>query len=402
MRCTVVIPCHNGADLTRLCIASLLQQQGGAPAEILLVDNGSTDATPELGALGAPVRVLRQGRNLGFAGGVNAGIRAATQPLVLVLNNDTQAAPDLLFVLAGALASDARLGAVAPVSNYVKGAARVPVGDAGRTHEGRIAIATALRAGPPLQDADSLAGLCLLVTRTTFAEIGWFDERFGHGNFEDDDFSLRLRLHGHRLGIARHAFLHHEGHATFRAMGIQLGDELAHRRRQFVAKWRHDPAGAATIAGMHGDLEAGAAGARAARTRWPLWPDADWHLGQWHAARGEHDLALAHFRALLDACPQHVEAMLAAGCCHLARGDAAAAQGALLGATRFPLPPQQQAWLHERLGAHAGAVGSWQQAHDHFAAALQLAPAADALRAKLDVCRRAIARAGYESLAPTR
>src|SRR5688572_4265304 len=119
MQCTVVIPCHNGVELTRACIASLLQQRCGAPAEILLVDNGSTDATPELGALGGPVRVLRQGRNLGFAGGVNAGIRAATQPLVLVLNNDTQAAPDLLTVLAGALASDARLGAVAPVSNYV-------------------------------------------------------------------------------------------------------------------------------------------------------------------------------------------------------------------------------------------------------------------------------------------
>src|SRR5436190_18086827 len=95
MRCSVVIPCHNGADLTRACIASLLHQDGGAPAEILIVDNGSTDATARLASLGLPVRVLEQGRNLGFAGGVNAGIRAASQPLVLVLNNDTQAAPDL-------------------------------------------------------------------------------------------------------------------------------------------------------------------------------------------------------------------------------------------------------------------------------------------------------------------
>lgn len=402
MRCSVVIPCHNGADLTRACVASLRQQDGGAPAEILIVDNGSTDATPQLAELGAPVRVLRQGRNRGFAGGVNAGIRAASEPLILVLNNDTQAAPDLLVELTRALASDARLGAVAPTSNYVKGAARVPVGDRGSTHEGRGAIAAELRRGPPLQDVDSLAGLCLLVRRSTFDEVGVFDERFGHGNFEDDDLSLRLRLHGHRLGIARRAFLHHEGHATFRAMGIHLGDELAHRQRQFVAKWRHDPAGAATIAAMHGDLAAAAMAAREARTRWPQWPDADWHLGRWFAARGEHERALAHLRALLDACPQHVDAALTAGCCHLARGDAAAAQRALQHATRFPLGDHQLLCLHEQLGNHACSAGSLAEAVDHFSAALQLAPHAAALRDKLGACKRALARTDYGALAAAR
>ena len=357
MRCSVVVPCHNGVDLTRACIASLQQQENGPPAEILIVDNGSTDATAGLGSLGAPVRVLPQGRNLGFAGGVNAGIRAAREPLVLVLNNDTRAAPDLLARLAAALASDPGLGAVAPVSNHVKGDARVAVGDLGVTHDGRVAIAAELRRGPALQDVDTLAGLCLLMRRTTFDEVGLFDERFGHGNFEDDDLCLRLRLHGYRLGIARHAFLHHEGHATFRALGLRLEDELVRRRRQFVAKWQHDAAGAATIAALHGDLAGAAQAAHAARTTWPQWPDSDWHLARWHAARGEHPDAIVHFRSLLAACPHHVDAWLGLGCCHLALGDVTAAQRALAVAARFPLAAHQQQLLQEQLARHERAAG---------------------------------------------
>ncbi len=386
MRCSVVIPCFNGVALTRVCLQALLAQQPTAPAEILVVDNGSTDATAELGAMHPSIRVVRLPQNLGFAGGVNAGIRSSRCPHVLVLNNDTQADSHLLHELQSQLLANAGLGAVAPVSNHVKGQARIDVGDLGSTAAGRAAITAELRRGPPLQDVDTLAGLCLLVPRALFDEVGLFDERFGHGNFEDDDFSLRLRLHGYRLGIARHAFLHHEGHATFRALGLDLRQELERRRLQFVAKWQHDPAGRAHLAAWHGDHAAASEAALQARTRWPNWLDADWHLGNGHRANEHHALASRHYEAVLRSCPEHVEAHLALAMCWLELGDAAGAITHLTAANQHALADHQRQKVLTQLGSHAYRHGAAADALLHFRAALRIAPDDGSLHNWIGLC----------------
>lgn len=373
MRCSVVIPCFNGADLTRACVASLLAQDGDdAPDEILLVDNGSSDDTATLDTLSPRVRVLRQARNLGFAGGVNAGLRAARSELVLVLNNDTQAATNMLRELREALLGHPRMGAVAPVSNHVKGDALLPVGDRGKSATGRDAIRDALARAPQLQDATTLAGLCLLLRRRTVEEVGLFDERFGHGNFEDDDFCLRLRLHGHRLGIAGRAFLHHEGHATFRAMGLDLRQELHKRRAQFRGKWRDDAAGRAYLAALDDDPVAAAAAAREAATIWPLWPDADWHLAVGAMLRGDSTEAVARLHAVLRACPLHADARILLAQAHGLRGDGVASDRELLRALDCAPSRSQQARILRRLGERSYREGRFDDARAQYAALAEL------------------------------
>ncbi len=375
MRCSAVIPCHNGVELTAACIESLLRLDGRPDLEILVVDNASDDGTTDLGRLSPRVRVLRQERNLGFAGGVNAGIRAATAPHLLILNNDTQAATNMLLELANALASDPDLAAVAPVANDVRGEAQMPFGLIGRDATGRARIAAALADHPPLQDVDYLSGLCLLAPRSTFDRIGLFDERFGFGNFEDDDFSLRVRLQGLRLGIARRAYLHHEGHATFRAMGLDLGAEIEGRRAQFAAKWRHDPAGAAVLAALRGDTLAAGAAAEVARRRWPQWIDAEWHLARAAAARGQHTLAITHFDALLRANPRHSNAATEVFVQRLAIGDCDGALRLLDWMTDCcHLSMEQMGRIFTRLGLHYHARGDRKTALEQFRTALEFTP----------------------------
>jgi tetratricopeptide (TPR) repeat protein len=338
------------------------------------------------------VRVLRQPRNLGFAGGVNAGIREARGELVLVLNNDTQAAPNLLHELAAVLASDERMGATAPLSNHVKGHALLAVGGRGKTAAGRVELLEALRTQAPVQDAPTLAGLCLLVRRSTFERIGCFDERFGHGNFEDDDFCLRLRLHGLRLGIAARTFLHHEGHATFKHLGLDLQAQLAQRLVQFAAKWRDDPAGRAYVAALAGDHERAAAAALAARQCWPEWPDADWHLGTWLAQRGEHARARVHLRALLRQCPHHVDAKIALVRSCLQLGDERAA-AALLETIAGDAPTAgQQAMLLRTVAGHHYERGDCERALASFEAALDLAPGDGVVHNWIGACHLAAQR----------
>lgn len=387
MRCSVVIPCHNGEALTHACLESLLTQRGHTGAtEILLVDNASDDGTAGLARLSPCIRVLRQERNLGFAGGVNVGIRAAREDLVLIVNNDTQAAPHLLHELADALLGHAGMGAVAPRSNHVKGHAQLAVGDRGRTLAGRIELEAELRDGPALQDVPTLAGLCLLLRRRTFAAVGLLDERFGHGNFEDDDLCLRLRLLGLRLGIAGRAFLHHEGHATFKHLGLDLRTELARRQAQFVAKWRDEPAGAAHVASLRGDLAGAAHAARAARHRHPTWPDADWHLGTWHERSGDPERAAVHFAALLRHAPHHFDARLALARCQLATGALDAGKATLLLARHDAQSPPQHAALQRTVAERAYGDGRLDDALAAFADALALQPGDGALHNAIGLC----------------
>ena len=88
----VVIPNWNGATLLPACLAAL-QAQTYHDHEVVVVDNGSHDASLEVLARFPSVRVLRFARNRGFGAATNAGIRATASPSVATLNNDAGPAP---------------------------------------------------------------------------------------------------------------------------------------------------------------------------------------------------------------------------------------------------------------------------------------------------------------------
>lgn len=304
MLVSVVIPCHDGVEDTRSCLRALATQ--GLPLDVVVVDNASRDATAALAHEFRGVRVVRSERNLGFAGGVNLGLEAARGDPVLILNNDAFAAPTMLERLLAALYADARIAIAAPVSNHVKGPARIHVGAAGATPEGRERVARELDASCRglVQDVEAVAGLCMLIPRTVLQQLGGFDPRFRTGNFEDDDLCLRARLAGHRIVIVRDAFLHHEGHRTFQRLAEDYASTYASHEREFVAKWGADPAGRATIARMRGEPVPPAV-VRRSVLEYPRWPDARLLLAEDASARRFTDAALAHVESFLSDCPRH-------------------------------------------------------------------------------------------------
>ena len=109
----VLVVNWNGADMTRDCCASLAAQTH-RNLHVRVVDNGSTRDTVEALRAACPgAEVVGTGRNLGFAGGVNAGLRAgegaAPFDYVWLLNNDTVCDPDALGRLLSAAEADRRL-----------------------------------------------------------------------------------------------------------------------------------------------------------------------------------------------------------------------------------------------------------------------------------------------------
>jgi GT2 family glycosyltransferase/glycosyltransferase involved in cell wall biosynthesis len=98
---TVVIPNWNGRDLLEKYLPSVIEAMRGNPRnEILVVDNGSDDGSADFVRRRFPeVRLLALEKNLGFGGGANAGFRAASNDIVVLLNSDMRVAPDFLAPL---------------------------------------------------------------------------------------------------------------------------------------------------------------------------------------------------------------------------------------------------------------------------------------------------------------
>ncbi|RLC85897.1 MAG: glycosyltransferase family 2 protein, partial [Chloroflexi bacterium] len=119
---TIIILNWNGLADTLACLASLAHLDNADACEILVVDNGSTDGSPPVIRERFPgVTLIETGENLGFTGGNNVGLRWALErgsDYALLLNNDTEVAPDFLCLLVEAVEADSRVGIAGPTIYY--------------------------------------------------------------------------------------------------------------------------------------------------------------------------------------------------------------------------------------------------------------------------------------------
>lgn len=194
MRASVVVPVHNRVGLTRRCLERVL---AGLPpdCEVVIVDDASTDATPELLAgLGDAVRPLRLERNAGFAAACNAGAAAARGEHLVFLNNDTEPEPGWLEALLGYAAEHPEAEAVGARLLYPTGTvqhAGVAFGQDGYPHHLYAGFPADHPAVTKARRLQAVTGACMLVRRAGFERLGGFDEGYVNA-FEDVDLCLRL------------------------------------------------------------------------------------------------------------------------------------------------------------------------------------------------------------------
>jgi GT2 family glycosyltransferase/Flp pilus assembly protein TadD len=231
---------YNQFPLTRDCIASI-RLRTNKPYELIVVDNGSTDGTAEYLRNLKDVRVIRNEENRGFPAAANQGIAAATGEFILLLNNDTVVTTGWLERLLNAFDRDPQLGLVGPSANFVASAQRIPAGYGELEDLDGFAWDLAKAESGRVEETDRLVGFCLMARKALVDQIGPLDERFGIGNYEDDDWCLRARAAGWKCGIVRDAFVHHRGHATFDAANIDLASLLDRNAALFNEKWPNAP-----------------------------------------------------------------------------------------------------------------------------------------------------------------
>ena len=202
---SIVILNWNGYEVTRECLASL-SKIDYPNYEIVLVDNGSADGSPERLAAEFPgITLIRNKKNLGFTGGNNAGIRHALEEnvdYVLLLNNDTVVAPNFLSELIRAGESDNRIGLLNPKIFYFEPSDRIwyaggsfNVWKGIASHRGSREIDRGLYDSP--EEVTFITGCAFLIKTQVIRKIGLLDDCLFY-TCEDSDWTIRSLNAGYK------------------------------------------------------------------------------------------------------------------------------------------------------------------------------------------------------------
>lgn len=237
---TAVIPNWNRSELLGRALETL-RRQTRVCARVVVVDNGSTDASVETAHRhGAEVILMKENR--GFAAAVNHGVAAAETGWVWILNNDVELHPLCLEALLGR-AMEARAAFATPRLKRLDNPSRLD-----GCYDLLARSGCAWRAGHGAPDGPLFAEprkiafapfTAALVRREVFGQVGGLDERFG-SYMEDVDFCLRATLSGFHGIYAPEAVVYHRGGATLGAWSPAMVEMLA--RNQVLLAAKHFPA----------------------------------------------------------------------------------------------------------------------------------------------------------------
>jgi GT2 family glycosyltransferase len=242
----IIVPVYNALGDVQLCLSSLEKFTDGFDVSIIVVNDGSDEATTQWLRDWCKDKqlynLIEQPSNQGYTKSVNLGLKISTAPYVITQNSDTIVTAGWLKKMVACIESDPDLGVVGPLSNAASWQ-NVPVL---KDESGNFAVNQL----PLGLDVDSMAiivaevserryprirfvnGFCFLMRRSVLTTIGYMDEvNFPKGYGEENDFCMRLSDAGFKMAIADDVFIYHAksksfGHDFRVALSKQGGDAL--------------------------------------------------------------------------------------------------------------------------------------------------------------------------------
>lgn len=253
MTLSIVIVSYNARADLDACLGSLAAAPPRLSHDIVVVDNASTDGSVAAVRAGWPsVRVIARASNDGFSVANNAGVRATSGALILLLNSDTIVPPGAIDALAAALLADDAAAVAGP--RLVDAAGRVElsfgtmISPLAELRQKTLLALYERGYGPARRYVERLtardryvdwvSGAALLVRRADAEAAGLLDERFFLYT-EDVDFCAAIRKRGRRVLFTRAAeIVHLRGRSRAAASHAA---EAAYRRSHLAFYEKHHP-----------------------------------------------------------------------------------------------------------------------------------------------------------------
>ncbi len=213
LECSIIIPAYNKASLTIQCLNTLLSRpREGVSFEIIVIDNGSTDMTPQvLIGYADSIRLLTQSANAGFSTICNRGAAAAAGRYLVFLNNDTIPQVGWLDELIGYAENHPRAAVIGSKLLFLDGTIQHAGLVIGQDRYPRHIYAGFPADHPAVNKSrrfQMVTAACVMFKRGPFEQVGGFDTAFWHG-YEDVDICLRLGELGHEVHYCHRSVLYH-------------------------------------------------------------------------------------------------------------------------------------------------------------------------------------------------
>ena len=226
MKVSIVIPVLNKVNYTKQCLTDIFNSEYD-DLEIIVIDNGSNDGTNEFISNISGITLISNKKNLGCAKSWNQGVRCSNGEWIIILNNDVRLPSKWLI-------------------NLINKAKR----------ESIDILSPGIREGILNYDFESYAenymdkmekafrnwtpnGACFSVSKSVFEKVGFFDENFEIGQYEDADFFRRCKSASLKMGTSGCSFIHHFGSTTQKTLIKNNPTNYALKNQQYHRyKWQ--------------------------------------------------------------------------------------------------------------------------------------------------------------------
>lgn len=232
MKCDIIIPVWNELEITKNCISSILKNTK-FPYRLIIIDNASS---PDMHNYFESLRkefvdlmLIRNKKNLGYVKAVNQGFKQSRAEFVCLLNNDTVVCNGWLGEMINIANDNIDIAIVNPSSNTL--AQSLPKGQTIECFAGSLKVFKGQWA-----EVGQCSGFCMLIKRRVIEKIGFFDEVYKVGYFEEIDYCRRTQKAGFRFARAKASYVYHIDQQSFKK--ITDKEKIFSKNRQiFESRW---------------------------------------------------------------------------------------------------------------------------------------------------------------------
>lgn len=250
---SIIIVNYNGGEVLLGCLESLEKSSPSIAHEVILVDNCSTDGSPDLVEQRFPnVLLIRQPQNRGFGAGNNVGARFAKGEFLFLLNPDTILSEDILPHLIEIMQQDPTVGIVGPKLLNPDGSLQLSVSPAlsiageyqarkqAKSYQSLRNKTLISQKFNDIQEVDIVVGAAFFIIKSLFDSIGGFDENF-FMYFEESDLCRRVQDNGWKIIYTpKVSLIHLKGYSSQEFFNTII---VEYRRSQIYYYQKHRPIG---------------------------------------------------------------------------------------------------------------------------------------------------------------